>query len=77
MIHLVDKEVGEEGIAQHRQAHPDTTLSTASLRESLIVGGIFVCEGVSLRELLCLHCGAYLERGVSFMGLIIVYFACM
>ena len=40
VIHLVDKEVGEEGIAQHRQAHPDTALSKASLRESLIVGGI-------------------------------------
>ena len=27
MIHLVDKEVGEEGIAQYHQAHPGTVLN--------------------------------------------------
>ena len=43
MIHLVDKrKVEEEGIAQHHQAHPDTILSMASPRESLIVG-MYVC----------------------------------
>ena len=49
MIHLVDKKVEEERIIQHHQAHPDTVLPTASLRESLIVGmyTMYVCVGVS------------------------------
>ena len=70
MIHLVDKrKVEEEGIAQHHQAHPDTILSMASPRESLIVG-MYVCVcvgggggGVSPK-------GSSWGRGVSFMELI-------
>ena len=47
--HLVDcRKVEEEGIIQHRHLHPDTKLSTTSLRESPIVGFVFksMCVGV-------------------------------
>ena len=80
------KGIGEEGIAQHRQAHPDTALSTAYPRESPIEG-VYIC--VCVRERGCLPKGAHFvsivehiwERGVSFMQLIrepcIVYVACI
>ena len=39
LIYLVDcRKDEEEGIIQHRHLHPDTLLSTTSLRESPIVG---------------------------------------
>ena len=64
LIHLVDcRKVEEEGIIQHPQLHPDTLLSTTSLRESSIVGKcVCVCEGVSL------HCGAHGDGVSRFYG---------
>ena len=70
LIHLLDKEVGEEGIVQHLQAHPDTALSTAFLRESL---SVCVCAHVCMcaRAYVCvskensfyLHRGAHWREG--------------
>ena len=62
LIHLVDcRKVEEVGIIEHLQLHPDTLLSTTSLRESPIVGKC-VCEGLSLR------CGAHGEGVSRFYG---------
>ena len=61
MIYLVDKEVEEEEIAQHSQAHPDTALPTISPRESLIVGVYVYLWG-------CLPKGAHLSPLWSSLG---------
>ena len=79
LIHLVDKEVGEEGIVQHLQAHPDTALPTAFLRESLSVCvcvcvcvrvrvRVCVCEGVSKENSFYLNCGAHWIEGCLLYG---------
>ena len=64
LIRLVDcLKVEEEGIIQHRQLHPDTLLSTSSLRESPIVGKcVCVCgDVVSIVELMGTGCLAFME----------------
>ena len=50
LIHLIDEEVEEEGIIQHHQAQPGTPMSTASPRESLIVG-LYVVMGTRVSPL--------------------------
>ena len=74
LIHLVDcRKVEEEGIIQHPQLHPDTLLSTTSLRESSIVGKC-VRGCLSIVELMGTGCLAFMEL---ILGVMYMYFACV